>query len=240
MTDTPRIEVTVAAPADEVWRALRDPALVRRWHGWDYDGLDDEVRVIFVDGATEEADGHAFVLSDGDRFALRPVPGGTVVTITRPPRGTNDKWEAYYDDITEGWTAFLLQLRYAVERGNLAERRTVVLDGRLRDGSSLPAALGLAAAADLPVGARYQATAATGDTLAGEVFAHAGNWRAYTVDGLGPGLLVVGSQAPSPRHPAGAGLAILTVYAVDAFPALEGRWTAWWASVSEPVTVSAD
>lgn len=29
------VEVTVAAPPDAVWRALRDPAEIRRWHGWE-------------------------------------------------------------------------------------------------------------------------------------------------------------------------------------------------------------
>ena len=34
MSEPVRIEVTVAAPVEEVWRALRDPAQLRRWHGW--------------------------------------------------------------------------------------------------------------------------------------------------------------------------------------------------------------
>jgi uncharacterized protein YndB with AHSA1/START domain len=53
MADAERllIEVTMAAPVDAVWRALRDPAEIRRWFGWDYDGLDEEIRLILEEGA---------------------------------------------------------------------------------------------------------------------------------------------------------------------------------------------
>ena len=41
------IEITVPAPVDVVWRALREPDIVRRWFGWEYDGLTAEVQHIF-------------------------------------------------------------------------------------------------------------------------------------------------------------------------------------------------
>ena len=47
-----RVEVTVDAPRDEVWRALTEPERIKHWFGWEYDGLDDEVQLIFVDHAT--------------------------------------------------------------------------------------------------------------------------------------------------------------------------------------------
>ena len=47
MSDPVVAEVVIAAPADAVWRALREPAEIRRWFGWDYDGLDAEIEFIF-------------------------------------------------------------------------------------------------------------------------------------------------------------------------------------------------
>lgn len=37
MSDPVICEVVVAAPADAVWHALREPAELRRWFGWDDD-----------------------------------------------------------------------------------------------------------------------------------------------------------------------------------------------------------
>ena len=47
-----RVEVTVDAPRDVVWRALTEPEQIRHWFGWEYDGLDDEIEFIFVKHAT--------------------------------------------------------------------------------------------------------------------------------------------------------------------------------------------
>ena len=33
--DGVRIEITVAAPVDEVWQSFRDKEKVFHWHGWD-------------------------------------------------------------------------------------------------------------------------------------------------------------------------------------------------------------
>ncbi|PZG38790.1 hypothetical protein C1I98_24210 [Spongiactinospora gelatinilytica] len=232
---TVRIEVTIGAPPDQVWRALRDPELIRRWHGWHFgeagSGLDEEIRLIYVDHVPEEdPEGRVLVLQDSDRFTLHETAdGGTLVRITRAPRGANPDWDAYYDDITEGWTAFLTQLRFGVERHGLAERRTVALTGALRDpAASMLDALGLGAVADLPVGSPYKAEAVPGDVLEGEVYAVAGHQRALTVAGFGDGLLLVGGRG-------GIG-ALLTLYGTpdDRFGDIEHRWTSWWETVKTP------
>ena len=54
MEDHVLVEVTVPAPADTVWAALRDPQQIKQWFGWDADGLADEIDFIFVTHA--EAD----------------------------------------------------------------------------------------------------------------------------------------------------------------------------------------
>jgi len=48
--DAVTIEVTVAAPVATVWEHLRDPGLIGRWHGWDYEedgGLAGEIDLIY-------------------------------------------------------------------------------------------------------------------------------------------------------------------------------------------------
>lgn len=231
----PRIEVTIAAPADEVWQALRDPELIRRWHGWHFDGLDDEVRQIYVEGVTEDPEQRVLKVQGNDRFSLHPVDGGTVVRITRSPLGLDPDWDAYYDDVTEGWTTFLHQLRFAVERHGLAERQTLVLEGILADQREpFAQVLGLGAAAGLAEGERYRASLAPGDEFNGVVYARTENQLLLTVDELGDGLLVVARQPRNPSRPDGGALAVLTAYDTDPadFAELEGRWTTWWKSVT--------
>jgi len=46
-----RVEVTVDAPRDVVWRELTEPERVRHWFGWEYDGLEEEIKVIFSEHA---------------------------------------------------------------------------------------------------------------------------------------------------------------------------------------------
>ena len=61
-----RVEVTVDAPRDVVWRELTESERIRHWFGWEYDGLDDEIKQIFEEHAEaasarpdRDADGRA-------------------------------------------------------------------------------------------------------------------------------------------------------------------------------------
>jgi hypothetical protein len=229
--DGPVIEVTVAAPAGTVWTALRDPDLIRRWHGWDIDELAEEIRTIYLNGVREDPDARTLEIAGGDRFTLHETPGeGTIVRITRAPYGNDPEWDVYYDDITEGWWTFLQQLRFAVERHALAERRTMIFDGRLAESRPAAEATGLGATATLPVGAAYRATAGSGDELTGTVWARSDRQLALTVDGWGDGLLVLAEQPANPHRPGGGTMLLLTTYGLDdaAFEALVARWAAWW------------
>src|SRR5689334_15481095 len=110
-----KIEVTIAAPVETVWNALRDREKIRHWHGWEYEGgLDEEIEQIYFTRAVE--DGTTLRLGNGDVFAVEAVEGGSRVTLTRAPLGADPDWDAYYEDVTEGWITFLHQLRFAVER----------------------------------------------------------------------------------------------------------------------------
>ena len=71
-----RVEVTVDAPRDEVWRALTEPEQIRHWFGWEYDGLDDEIEFIFVEHAKLHPPDRIEMSDDGvielDEPATRP------------------------------------------------------------------------------------------------------------------------------------------------------------------------
>jgi uncharacterized protein YndB with AHSA1/START domain len=120
-------ELTLPAQPDAAWRHLREPELIRRWFGWDYDGLGHEIDVIFFQEASVDDRGRALEwgdgLQDGDRLELTDLGAETGLRITRgvPAEG--------YDDIAEGWLTFAHQLRFALARPDAGDRRTVHLSG---------------------------------------------------------------------------------------------------------------
>lgn len=108
-----QIEITVAAPVEEVWESFRNKEKLRHWHGWDAPELDAEIDDVFFTNAEE--DGTTLIVHGHDTFALSAVPEGTRVVLTRAPKGTSPEWDDYYEDITEGWISFLHQLKFAHE-----------------------------------------------------------------------------------------------------------------------------
>lgn len=127
--ETPVIVVTVAAPVEVVWDALRNKEKIRHWHGWEDPGLDAEIDLIYLTGFTEDEDAHTLNVQGGDRFVVEPHEGGSKITLTRAAHGDNPEWDAYYDDITEGWTTFMHQLAFALDRHPGEERRTLFYAG---------------------------------------------------------------------------------------------------------------
>jgi len=123
MSDPVIVEVVVAAPVEDVWRALREPDEIRRWFGWDYDGLDEEIRYIFVDHSTADDEAHVIDGGEGGTIALEARGDQTVVRVTRAaPAGS---WDGVYDEVNEGWLTFIQQLRFYLERHPGRDRRTV-------------------------------------------------------------------------------------------------------------------
>jgi hypothetical protein len=225
MTDsTPRIEVTIAAPVDTVWNALRDKEIIRHWHGWEYEGLAEEIDLIYFTEVKENADARELGMEAGDLVRLEAVDGGTRVTLTRPPRGTNPDWDAYYTDITEGWITFIHQLRFAIERQAGAPRRTLFFAGSNESGRSVVDELGL------PAGPTIDA-ALLGEHVKGEVWFRSEHQLGITVDAWGDGLLVVSAIGPTDDKPEGAALAVLSTYGLDddRLAELNDRWSPWWA-----------
>jgi uncharacterized protein YndB with AHSA1/START domain len=227
MTDSaPRIEVTVAAPAETVWHALRDKETIRNWHGWDYDGLDEEIDLIYFTEVTEDAGARTLDVQGGDLVRLEESGDNTVVTLTRAPRGSNPEWDAYYAEITEGWITFLHQLKFAIERQPGATRRTLYFAGSNESGRDVVAEL------ELPDGPTID-TALVGEHVKGEVWFRSEHQLGITVDAWGDGLLVVSSTGPTGDKPDGAATAILSTYALDddRLEELSARWAPWWASL---------
>jgi uncharacterized protein YndB with AHSA1/START domain len=123
------IELALPVPVEEAWAHLREPALIRRWFGWEYDGLAREIEVIFVEEVVADDAAHTLAWETGDRFAL--VPDGSHARLRvhhAPPPDV-------YDDIGEGWITFVEQLRFALTRHRGEERATHYLS------SDLPLAL---------------------------------------------------------------------------------------------------
>jgi uncharacterized protein YndB with AHSA1/START domain len=118
MSDRVVVELEIAAPADTVWRALREPAEIRRWFGWDYDGLEEEIRFIFVQEAKADDDARTLDGGPGGTIALEDRGDRTLVRVTRPAS------EDGYDEVDEGWISFIQQLRFYLERHPGRERRT--------------------------------------------------------------------------------------------------------------------
>lgn len=228
-TDTPRLEVRVATTVDAAWRALRDKDVIRQWHAWQSGELEAELDSIYFTDVTEDAETHTFFPNGGDRFEVRGDGEGFVrVTLVRAPLSGDPEWDAYYDDVTEGWTSFLHQLRFALERKPGAQRRTLFFGNRGTYSGKVIERLGLAEAGE--PGSRYTATLA-GESVEGEVWFRSEHQLGLTVDSWGEGLLVIAGTGPSSTDPNGTSMALLSTYNLDedAYTLLDKRWSQWWA-----------
>ena len=209
---TPVIEVTIGAPVSAVWRSLREPELIRNWHGWHYDegtGLDGEIEVIFGHDARVVEDGRVLELPDGDRFELSEVDGGTKVRIVRCAVPDDPEWAKYYDDITEGWRSFSQQLRFMLEQHPDQERSTIFLSGAIADADLDHLLAGIPAEAS-------------------DVWFETEHQRGVVLAELGPGLLIVAVKPADVGTP--TAMAIVTMYGVQGSELAHQhtRWTAWW------------
>ena len=123
MSDPVICEVAIAAPADLVWRALREPREIRRWFGWDYEGLDAEIDYIFRQHAMADDAARTLDMGEGGVIGLEDRGDATVVRVARAAADG-------YDDVNEGWISFVQQLRFYLERHRGQERITVHLPTR--------------------------------------------------------------------------------------------------------------
>lgn len=226
MEDRVLVEVTVPAPYDQVWAALRDRETLANWFGWDADSLADEIEFIFFTHAVaDEARGVVEFAGVNDRYEIVADGDRTLVRVVRS-RPANS-WSDVFDGMVEGWISFTWQLAFALERHVGQTRRTLFLSGSPRQDGLGRIALGLDAA-----GAPGEPWAGPlgPETGAGQVWFVARHQTGVTVDAWGDGLLIVVDEPPSEKKPQGSTMLTLTTYGLsDAdFAALEARWTAWW------------
>jgi uncharacterized protein YndB with AHSA1/START domain len=205
------VEVTVPAGRDETWEAVTQPAVLHQWFGWEYDGLDAEIKQIFVDAATllapermGWADGSFLEVSgDDDQARVRASRGGA------GPAGPER-----YDAIEEAWRAFLTQLRFLLERRPAGGRRTLYLTGETTGRQAL--------------------------ALVDGDWQRSGPRVAWTVDGDGP-LVVVAGRLPLDHDDADRMEVTVSTYGLDdaAFGRFRQRWTKRWSPVAADVDVTA-
>jgi len=228
------VEVVIAAPFDRVWKALREPARIREWFGWDYAGLTDEIEAFFVAGGLVESEGVLRLTGCSDRFELEDRDGHTVVRVIRSDPA--ESWDDVYDDIAEGWMTFAHQLKFALERHEGQERQTIYLSGRSRQASDKPpiAALGLETATG-----RTTLALPGGDGLDGHVLFRSRYQIGLLIPAWGNGLIAVADRPTTASSPHGGGFAILTPYGLDAsrYAELRHQWAQWWRTQYEKVTV---
>ncbi|WDZ86754.1 SRPBCC family protein [Micromonospora cathayae] len=210
-----RVEVPVAADRETVWSALTEPELIRQWFGWEDDeaddGLDEEIRHIFVDHAEPyppdrialEAGQELQVEADGERTLVRAVMPGAL----------DGELADVYDALEEGWRTFFEQLRYLLEQRPAGERRTVRLTG-VATGKQLLAVLDEAGPTERWHDSRYQR---------------------IVVDAEGR-LLAAAAETPLDEEAAGPVSLVVSAYGLDdaGLADLRAEWTRRWTTAIPP------
>lgn len=219
--------VTIGVPAADVWRALREPGEIEKWHGWHYDDLGAEIAEIFLADVVEDQSRMTLDTNGGGRFELDDLGARTCVRVVReaddPP-----------DEIDEGWMTFVQQLRFLLERHPGRDRRTLRVDDDRPSTATVWALLGLETLVlnDGPgPGARYAvalpaADPVPGEALTGEIWFRSVHQLGLTVDGWDDGLLVVAEGLTSDEP----GSVLVTTFGDDdtVFEQRRRAWQARW------------
>jgi hypothetical protein len=229
------VELVVAAPIDDVWKALRDPASLHRWFGWDYPGFAEEVAYVVAALATPGDKPYVQPITGmADRFTLEALDDShTVVRVIRAAPVDDVSWKNIYDDTVEGWLMFMEQLRFMFERHPRGDRRTLFMNGRAAAADTpVPVdALGLGRLVVVPIGQTYPPTKlATGDEITGTVWFRSAYQVGLTIDGFADALVVVTTRPTTAKSQFGGGSLVLSTYGLsdDVFNELCQRWSGWW------------
>lgn len=239
------VDITISAPIETVWEALRNPELIETWFGWEAPSLAEEIKFIFLDHAEPDAERRVVQFGEwegsSDAIELTETGGGTRLRLMRSGGAPLD-WDGVYEDIREGWVNFFQQLRLALELHPGEERRTIYLFGAAKPGVGEPSAeLGLDGPAAYQAGRPYQAALATGLNARGLVWYATHYQTALVVEQFGNGLMVVSDMGISPKRPHGGGSVLITTYGLSEpeFSALEDKWRGWWDERYEATPSSA-
>ncbi|MBF0688753.1 MAG: hypothetical protein IR158_13430 [Cellulomonas sp.] len=236
------VSVDIKSPVATVWEHLRDPRLVRRWFGWDYDGLDAEIREIFVDDVREvhdHTDGRttrSLVWRNHDRLTVTArddEPARTHVVVTRPSHDGLSTFDGVFDEMDEGWIQFVHQLAFALGVHPGQDRVTLVSHGMDAGTRSDPLLFraGLHGVRGLPVRGHVEATRPDGSRVGGTVFYKGDHQVGIHLHGIAQSLLVLVIRPAVERPPHGTVDATLSTYGLDDEVLSEARrrWSGWWA-----------
>jgi hypothetical protein len=212
MTDQPKpflVEITVDAARDAVWQVMTVPGQIREWFGWDHEGIDEEIRYIFVDHAELDPPGR-MLFEDGSYLELAADGPRTILRAVLPGTLSGGSWDDRYDGIEEGWRAFFEQLRFLLEARPQGRRRTVYLAGTATAAEALM-------------------IAGTGGRLW-----HTSRHQRMTVDSDGH-LIGVAGQMPLAGDDTGPTAITVTTYGLDdpAFAAVRDEWAKRWSAVAD-------
>jgi hypothetical protein len=210
------VEVPIRAPRDAVWRALTDPSEIRRWFGWDYEGLVGEIDQIFGDDAKKLPPGR---IEMGWEQTIELIADGsnTLLRIVKPGPLADASWDDAYDEMVRGWHGFFLQLRHYLERHPGEDRQTIFLDG-----TAEPAAVLATLDAEVP-GTRWL------DIRHQQVTA---------VEAFGGGLIAILAEQPLSSTTAGKVQVTITTHGMSAaqFADVQRTWAARWNTLTAATT----
>lgn len=235
------VSVDIPAPLSKVLASLRDPALVRRWYGWDHDGLDAEAR-RFVETAVETQDVvgdatiHVLSWPSHDRLTLRSAahePHRTRLTVTRRSHEGMATFDGVRDEVDEAWIANAHQLQFALAVHPDQERRTLTMFG-LPSGDRSDRLLdraGLVGIRGVPIGGHVQARRPDGTLLGGTLVYETPLQLGLRLHGISEMFLVLEETPAAHTPPHGTVDAILSTYGLDdeTFEQIRERWSRWWA-----------
>lgn len=187
--NTPLLSLIVNASIDIVWDALRDKKKLLQWHGWDTPSLEEEIEnIYFTDIKEDIADSQkrTLVVNGGDTFIVEAEEDATRLTLVRAGLSGDPEWDAYYDNITEGWVSFIEQLRFMLEHKPKASRKTTFTSLSL-ERSQVLAQLNIAKE---KVGVHFEGQFQD-DEITGTVWFSTQNQLGLVVEAWGPGLLIL-------------------------------------------------
>lgn len=235
------VDITISASVEEVWKAVRDPAAIANWFGWESKTLREEIDYIFISHASADEQARSLRFAEWEnvshRLELIPQGEGTRLRLVISGAPEMD-WTGVYEDFREGWVTFFHQLRFALDRHKGQLRRTFYLSGTSRAWvGDTRHSLGLGDILAKAAGCGYAAQTAIGE-LSGYVWHKTHFQVGLTVAEWGNGLLVVTDKGAAPGQPQHSGSVLATTYGLggDEFVRLQERWKAWWsANYSAPV-----
>ena len=77
------VEIVVAAPIDVVWNALRDPAAITQWFGWNHPEFAAEIEHIFITHAKEDVSARRLTMKSSSIVRRSASPRRTAMEMSK-------------------------------------------------------------------------------------------------------------------------------------------------------------